>query len=153
MEYSPTGNSNHNKIVPQTMYLGSQRQVPHANYNNHREGRDPPIYRQGQYNTFRDRQVYLDQKAQQSHSHLQSTHRKKHIHRYPTNTGDQPYLTQNLVHNTRQHCQASTQNLFQNHIVSQQQSHNNAQAPNPFTIAITSYAKSNRYPLPIHTEL
>ena len=51
------------------------------------------------------------------------------MHQYQTNTGNQLYLTQNLANNTMWQCQAPTQNQFQNPTVSQQQSHNNVQAP------------------------
>ena len=54
------------------------------------------------------------------HSHLQSTIRTEQIHQYLTNIGDQPYMTQNLTHNTRQLCQEPPQNQFRNPIVSQQ---------------------------------
>ena len=57
------------------MELGFQRQISHTNYNNYRrQRRDTPNHRQGQNNTARERQIYLDQDRQQSHSYLQPTH-------------------------------------------------------------------------------
>ena len=38
-------------------------------------------------------------------------------------------MTQNLVHNARQHCQAPILSQFENSIVSQQEGHNNGQDP------------------------
>ena len=102
------------------MWLGSWRQTSHPNCNNHRGRRDPPNHRQGQYNTTRDRWIFPEQERHQSHSHLQPTHRMQQIHHFPTNTGDQPYMTQNLAYNTMQHCQAPTQDQFQNPLVPQQ---------------------------------
>ena len=109
------------------------------NNKGHRGRRHPPTHIQNKFNTTRDRQIYLDQDRQQSHSHLQLTHRTEQIHQYPTNTGDQHYMTQNLAYNTRQNYQAPTLYQLQNPIVSQQQSHNNVWtswqnfAPNPQT--------------------
>ena len=135
------------------MQLASKRQTSHQNYNTHKGRRDQHIHRQSQYNATRDRQVHLDWDRQQSYSHLQSTQRTKQMHQYLSNTGDQHYMTQNIIHNTRQHFQAPTQNQFQNSIVSQKQNRNNVQAPwQNYELNHLSHLQLQQPPLP-HQQL
>ena len=66
-------------------------------------------HRQGQYNTATDTQSYQDQERQPLCPHQ---HRMEQIHPHSTTPEGQLYMTQNLAHNTRQHYQAPTLNLF-----------------------------------------
>ena len=58
----------------------------------------------------RERQIYSNPVRQHFQSHLQPTFRPEQMNQDQTNTRTQHYTTQNLVHSTRQYCQAPTQN-------------------------------------------
>ena len=81
------------------MLLGSQIGILLPNYNSHRGRRDPPTHRQHHYTTNRGQKLYSNPVRQQFPSHIQSIYRTKQLIQDQTNTGNQPYITQDLAYN------------------------------------------------------
>ena len=91
----------------------------------------------------------MNPERQQFQSYLNPSYRSEEINQDQTYRGNQPYVTQNIVYNTREHGQAPTQKNLENPIAPQQQS-KNIQAPwlsyasnlETLTSVTTSYTKS-----------